>query len=64
MRNSSPLRQRLAALGLVGTPLFSYPLVAAPKGDVLGIPTTFLYLFGVWVVLIGLAAWFAESGGK
>lgn len=63
MRQASVLRQRLTALGLLGAGLLSYPLVAVPQGDVAGLPLVFLYLFGAWGVLIGLAAWLAERGG-
>ena len=64
MKRANPLRQRLAALGLLGLPLLMFPLVALPEGDSGGIPKLFLYLFGVWAVLIALAAWVAERGGR
>lgn len=63
MRQTNPLRQRLAALGLLGVPLLTFPLLGLPGGDLGGLPVIFLYLFGVWVVLIGLAAWVAERRG-
>ncbi|MBS1191608.1 MAG: hypothetical protein H6R10_3400 [Rhodocyclaceae bacterium] len=63
-KRSSPNRQRLAALALLGAPLLSYPLLALPEGQMNGIPDVFLYLFGVWGGLIGLAAWVAEHRGK
>lgn len=64
MKRASPLRQRLAALGLLGLPLLTYPLLSLPGGSVGGIPAAYLYLFGVWGCLIGLAAWVAERGNK
>lgn len=64
MKRANPLRQRLAALGLLGLPLLMFPLVALPEGELGGIPRLFLYLFGVWAVLIALAAWVAERGGR
>ncbi len=64
MKRSSPRRQRLAALCLLAFPLLTYPLLGLPSGQVAGFPAIFLYLFGVWGVLIGLAAWVSERGGK
>ncbi|MFN4325114.1 MAG: hypothetical protein ACK4FP_04395 [Azonexus sp.] len=63
MNRASPTRQRLAALGLLGAPLLTYPLVGLPGGEWLGIPAGYWYLFGVWAGLIGLAAWVAEHRG-
>lgn len=64
MKRASPTRQRLAALGLLGIPLFTYPLLGLPEGSLGGIPAIWLYLFGIWAALIGLAAWVAERRGK
>lgn len=63
MKRASLSRQRLAALGLVGGPLLSYPLLALPSGNWAGLPASYLYLFGVWAGLIALAAWVAERKG-
>ena len=60
MKRANPIRQRLAALGLLGIPLLTYPLLGLPEGRLDGIPTGYLYLFGVWVGLIAVAAWVAE----
>lgn len=60
MRRGNPTRQRLAALALLGAPLLTYPLLTLPDGDIGGVPTVFIYLFGVWAGLIGLAAAVAE----
>ena len=60
MKRANPIRQRLAALGLLGVPLLTYPLLGLPGGSLGGIPAGYLYLFGVWVGLIALAAWVAE----
>ncbi|MBK7647770.1 MAG: hypothetical protein IPJ12_11530 [Betaproteobacteria bacterium] len=62
MKRANPTRQRLAALGLLGAPLLTYPLLSLPSGEFGGIPATYLYLFGVWAGLIALAAWVAERG--
>jgi len=64
MKRASPIRQRLGALGLLGVPLLTQPLLALPEGRLLGIPAGFLYLFGVWAGLIALAALVAERQGK
>jgi|MGYP000886309825 hypothetical protein len=63
MKRASPTRQRLAALGLLGVPLLTYPLLSLPGGELAGIPASYWYLFGVWAGLIGLAAWVAERRG-
>jgi len=64
MKRASPTRQRLSALGLIGVPLLTYPLIALPEGSLAGIPAPYLYLFGVWAGLILIAAMVAESKGK
>ncbi|WP_153130940.1 hypothetical protein [Dechloromonas hortensis] len=64
MKRASLSRQRLAALGLLGLPLLTYPLLGLPSGSWAGIPAGYLYLFGVWAGLIALAAWVAERKGS
>ena len=64
MKRANPLLQRLAALGLLGIPLLTYPLLGLPSGSWNGIPAGFLYLFGAWIMLIALAAGVAERRGK
>ena len=64
MRRASPVRQRLAALALLGVPLLTYPLLSLPEGSLFGMPASYLYIFGVWAGLIALAAWVAERQGK
>ena len=64
MKKSSPQLQRLTALGLLGLPLLTYPLLGLPNGLMAGIPSIYLYLFGVWAGLILLAAVAAESKVK
>ncbi len=61
MRRASPMRQRLAALGMLGAPLLTFPLLALPAGEWLGLPASYVYLFGVWLMLIVLAALVAEG---
>ena len=64
MRRASPVRQRLAAVGLLGAALLTYPMLGLPSGMFFGIPGSYLYVFGVWAGLVGLAAWVAERQGK
>jgi hypothetical protein len=64
MKRANPVRQRLAALGLFGLPLLTYPILSLPGGEWGGLPAAFLYLFGVWALLIALAAGVAERRGK
>ncbi len=64
MKRANPMRQRLAALALLGMPLLTYPLLSLPTGDIAGMPAPYLYLFGVWTLLVVLAATVAERRGK
>jgi hypothetical protein len=64
MRRANPLRQRLAAIGLLGVPLLTFPMLSLPNGELGGIPASYLYLFGVWALLIVLAATVAERRGR
>ena len=64
MKRANPMRQRLAALGLLGVPLLTYPLLSLPQGEIAGIPAPYLYLVGMWTLLIVLAAVVAERRGK
>lgn len=60
MRHGGKLRVRLTVLGGLGLTLFNYPLLGLPGGHLAGLPGAFVYLFGIWALLIGLAAWLAE----
>ena len=64
MKQASPTRQRLTALGLLGIPLLTYPLLSLPTGEWFGLPATYVYLFGVWGGLIAFAARAAERKDK
>jgi hypothetical protein len=57
--------QRLVALFLLGCILFNFPILALfnHAGAVFGVPVLYAWLFGVWLALIALMAWVAESGG-
>jgi len=66
MNRSIQTRQRLAGVFLLGVLLFFSPVLtlfdkAAEWG---GIPVSYLYLFGVWLALILLAAWTVESRNR
>ncbi len=63
MKRSSLSRQRIAAIGLLGIPLLTFPVLGLPAGEWLGLPASYLYLFGVWAGLILIAAGVAESKG-
>lgn len=58
MPNPTLLRQRLAALFLAGLLLWFSPLILRLEqvGDLFGVPSLYLYLFGVWSFLVGAAA--------
>jgi len=58
MPNPTLRRQRLAALFLVGLLLWFSPLLLRFEhvDDLFGIPMLYLYLFGVWAGLVGMAA--------
>jgi hypothetical protein len=55
MRNA-----RLVALCLAGTVLLNFPLLTLWDGRGAGTP---LAVFGLWALLIGVAAWITERGG-
>lgn len=57
--------QRLVALFLLGCLLFNYPLLNlfSSSGEVFGIPLLYVYVFGVWAVLIALMALVVEMRG-
>jgi hypothetical protein len=64
MNHSRLTAQRLVALFLLGCLGFNFPLLALfnQGGEVFGIPLLYAYLFGTWLVLIGLMAFVAERG--
>lgn len=64
MRKENLVRQRLAALGLCAIPLLTYPLVTLPGGELGGIPASYLYLFGVWSLVVVAAGLIGRGTGK
>lgn len=66
MHHSILTRQRLVGIFLIGLVLLYSPALtlfdrAAEWG---GIPVSYLYLFGVWLLLVVLAAVTVEASGK
>jgi len=59
VRQSKLLRQRLVVIFLIGVLLLFSPLIALPDRPQLlfGLPLLYLYLFGVWLLLILAMAW-------
>jgi hypothetical protein len=57
--------QRLVALFLLGCLLLNYPLLDlySHGGEVFGIPLLYVYVFGVWGLLIALMALVIEMRG-
>jgi len=57
------LGPRLLVLALAGLALFGYPLLDQFRTPerLFGVPTLYLYLFGVWALFVGALAWLLES---
>ena len=64
MRRASLTRQRLTFLGILGVVVLGFPVVGLPSGSWAGLPASYVYIFGVWAGLIGLAAWVGEGRDK
>jgi len=66
VQRSELTRQRLVAVFLGGVLLLYSPFIALFEGhgDWLGIPVLYLYLFGVWAVIIAVTAWVVGRGGE
>jgi hypothetical protein len=63
MRRSDLTGPRLAAVFLLGGVLLNYPILAIftrPEA-VAGIPLLYGYVFGAWLLLIGIMAWVVEK---
>jgi hypothetical protein len=63
MRRSDLTGPRLVAVFLLGGVLLNYPILAifTRAARVAGIPLLYGYVFGAWLLLIGLMAWIVES---
>jgi hypothetical protein len=58
LRRAGTTGQRLAAIFTMGCVLLNYPLLSLfsrPEG-VAGIPLLYVYVFAVWILLVGLLA--------
>ena len=66
MTRDSQLNKRLVALFLFGFALLNYPLLSLFKPEILvfGLPLLYVYVFGVWLLLIGLTTLVMVSGSK
>ena len=58
MTRESKLNKRLVALFLLGCVLLNYPILSLFNLEILifGLPLLYVYLFGIWCLLIGLTA--------
>lgn len=66
MRRTTLTRQRLAALFFAALLLLFSPVVMLFDRPVapFGTPLLYLYLFGVWALIIGLSAWILSLDGE
>ncbi len=62
MKRSGMTGERLVATFMLGCVLLNYPVLFlfARKATVAGIPLVYVYLFGVWTLLIALLALVVE----
>ena len=62
MRRSDLTGPRLVAVFLLGGVLLNYPVLAifTRPEEVAGIPLLYGFVFGAWIILIGLMAWVIE----
>jgi Na+-driven multidrug efflux pump len=63
MNSSGITRQRLAAIFLLGSVLFNYPLLSLfnKPEEILDVPLLYIYIFALWAVLIALMAYVIEK---
>ncbi|CAI06217.1 hypothetical protein [Aromatoleum aromaticum] len=58
--------QRLVAVFLTGVLLFNYPVLSLfdrPE-SFLGLPMLWVFLFGIWALLLVAVAWIVERGAR
>lgn len=53
--NNRLIHARLVILGFIATLFFGYPLITLPHSYFFKLPTLFIYIFGLWLILIFLA---------
>jgi hypothetical protein len=58
MTRDSKTNKRLVALFLLGCVLLNFPILSLVNLDILvfGLPLMYVYIFGIWCLLIGLTA--------
>jgi hypothetical protein len=58
MTRDSKTNKRLVALFLLGCVLLNYPILSLVNLDILvfGLPLLYVYIFGIWCLLISLTA--------
>ena len=66
MTRDSKINKRLVAIFLLGFTLLNYPLLSLFKPDalIIGLPLLYVYVFGVWCLLIGLTALVMATASK
>ena len=66
MTRDSKINKRLVALFLFGFSLLNYPFLSLFKPEVLifGLPLLYVYVFGIWCLLIGLTTLVMASVSK
>jgi hypothetical protein len=66
MTRDSKIIKRLVAIFLIGFALLNFPLLSLFKLDILifGLPLPYVYVFGAWCLLIGLAALVMVTASK
>jgi len=66
MLHSSLTRQRLVGVFALGLLLLFSPIVVLfdRAAELAGVPLSYVYLFGVWTLLVLLAAWITEGRGR
>jgi hypothetical protein len=62
MPNSARRRDRLVGLFVAGAVAFNPPLLNLFHGTVFGWPALYVYIFGVWALLIAALALVLERG--
>ena len=62
MTHDSNISKRLVGIFLLGCVLLNYPILSLFNLDIFifGIPLFYLYIFGIWCLLIGLSAWMTQ----
>lgn len=62
MKQRSEKWERLLALFVFGSIFLNFPLLATldTGQTIFDIPLLYIYLFGIWAVLIALSAWIIE----